>query len=88
MSGSHSYSAICQQCENIFYGRGGSFSKIYFPIFDKLKEFPNTQTIRIRRTQKFSWGQGLVGEPTADEILEDGVHPINFTDLIQILEGL
>ena len=88
LSGSHSFSAFCPECENVFCSRGCSFSRIYFPIFDKLKEFPNTQTIRIRRTQHFSWSKGLVGEPTPDEVLKDGIHPIDFMSLIEKLKGL
>ena len=88
LSGSHSYSAICAECSRCFCSRAGSFSEIYFPIFAKLKEFPNTQTISIKRTQKFSWSGGLVGQPTPDEIIEDGIHPIDLKDLVETLKGL
>jgi hypothetical protein len=82
LSGSHSYSAICPECERVFCGRASSFQDIHCPIFKKVKKYPNTRTIKIRKTQGFSWSKGLVGEPTPDAMLEDGIHPISLKTLI------
>ena len=54
---------------------------ILFEVFKKVI------TIIIRSTQKFSWKDGLVGKAIPDEILEDGIYPIQFTKLIEILKS-
>jgi hypothetical protein len=86
LSGNHSFTAICPECLRCFCDKASSFQEIYFPIFSKLKKYPNKRIIFKRKTQGFSWGQGLVGKPTPDEIIDSGIPTIEFKSLIANLK--
>jgi hypothetical protein len=86
LSGDHRYTAICPECKRCFCGRASSFGEIYSPICSILKKYPNTETILKRRTTTFSWGQGLVGKPTPDEVIDSGIPTIEFKSLIKLLD--
>ena len=86
LSGSNSYTALCPECVKTFCGSVCSFGSIYGPATEKKKKYPNKIKFLIKETQRFSWSKGLVGQATSDEILEDGIHPIDFKDLIAKLK--
>ena len=86
LSGRHSYSAICPECSKYFGGRASSFGVVYSPMNSIVKKYPNKKTILRKRTTKFSWSQGLVGEPTPDEVIDSGIPTIEFKALIELLK--
>ena len=86
LSGGNSYTALCPACTKTFYGSVPSFGSLFFPVREKKAEYPNKVKILIRETQGFSWSKGLEGQSTPDEILEDGIHPVDLKTLIAKLE--
>ena len=86
LSGGNSYTALCPACTKTFYGSVPSFSSHFFPVREKMAKYPNEVKILIRETQHFSWSKGLMGQPTPNEILEDGIHPVDLKTLIAKLE--
>ncbi len=85
LSGSHSCLGICRDCRKI--------SKIQLssvgPIIEALKHLKaNINKRKILRTkgQYFSWGDGLMGEPVPDEIIEEGIQPQTIKGLVTMLK--
>ncbi len=85
LSGRNRCSGICGDCKK--------FSSISLPgcrrVMEALHFIKTNQNKRkVIRTkgQSFSWGEGLVGEAVPDEVIEEGIQPATFTDVVARLK--
>lgn len=86
LSAGNVYFALCPECITFFKGSVEKFgTEILSPVLEKKNAYPNKRHITVRRTQWFSWGKGLMGQPKPDEI-RDGIQPIEFKCLIEKLK--
>ena len=81
LSGSNGCLGICGDCKQVSQTRlQGIRTVIEALIFIK----KNLNKRKILRTwgQHFSWKDGLVGSPVPDEVIEEGIEPVTFADVV------
>jgi hypothetical protein len=59
---------------------------LIFKALKQIKSHLNQQTILRTRGQYFSFKEGLAGEPVPDIVLEPGITPVSFEELLRRLK--
>lgn len=87
MSGTHQYSGFCGPCGKQVYNRLSSFGELLWPVYSK-KKCSNRRKILKTYGRFFSWKYGLIGEDVPDVVIEEGVFPVEISELISYLKTL
>ncbi len=86
-SGVNTFTGICSKCKSIIRGSLASFPEFWHVLLRMREKYPPRKPQPPVRTKRFSWGEGIVDEPTSHPgylTKEDGIS-IELQDLIPIL---
>ena len=85
LSGSNYYNGFCMGCGERRRGTSKDFSGLYQSAWDLMRKNPNDAVIEKGRQPVFSWGAGITGEATPDEVIKA---KIAGTDIISLVAAI
>jgi len=85
LSGRNSCQGICVACRKVQKTKWLSFKPIMLAL-TFLKSKKNKRKILRTRGQYFTWEHGLTGKPVPDKLLDKGVQPATFEELIKEIQ--